>query len=113
MGDRTDWGIFGFGAVRAGGLLTGGVALFEPRPGGLVRDGKFVSTLERAGRCLGLAEEVGGFGLEDLLGTVGGFPGRLVVLHCVGGTEWEWSDLVEVAGLVLNIGGRGNLISLN
>lgn len=101
MGDWTDRGTFG--AVRgAEGLLTGGVAFFEPRPGGLVRGGKFVSTLERTGRCLRLAAEVGAFGLEDLAGTVGGFPGRLVALLCVGGREWEWSDFVEVDGRAYN-----------
>jgi hypothetical protein len=60
-----------------------------------------------------LAAEIGAFGLEDLLGTAGALPDRLVALLCVGGRECEWSDFVEVADLVLNIEGRGNLISLN
>jgi hypothetical protein len=114
MGDWADRGIFG-AARGAEGLLARRVAFSEPRPGGLARDGKFVSTLERTGRCLRLAAEVGGFGLGDLPGTVGGFPDRLVGLLCVGvgGEDRERSDFVEVVGLVLNIGERGNLSSLN
>ena len=112
MGGWTDWVIFG-AARGTEGLFTGGLDFFEPRPGGPVRDGKFVSTLERTGRCLRLAAEAGDFGSEDLPWTARGFPDRLVALLCVGGGEWEWSDFVDVAGFVLNIGGRGNLISLN
>ena len=69
MGDWTDWGVFD-AARGAEGLLTGRVAFSERRPGDLVRGGKFVSTLERTGRCLRLAAEIGAFGLEDLFGTV-------------------------------------------
>jgi hypothetical protein len=68
MGDGTEWGDFG-AAQGAEHLFTGGVIFSEPRPGGLVGDGKFVSTLERTGHCLRLTVEVGVFGLEDLTGT--------------------------------------------
>ena len=68
MGDGTEWGIFG-AARGTERLFTEGVVFSEPRPGGLVGDGKFVSTLERTGRGLRLTVEVGDFGLEDLAGT--------------------------------------------
>ena len=67
MVDWTDWVIFG--AVRgAEGLLTGGAVFSELRPGGLVRDGKSTSTLERSGRSLRLAAGAGAIELEDLRG---------------------------------------------
>ena len=42
-------------------------------------------------------------------------PNPLVDLLCLGGREWEWerSAGVAVAGFVLNMGGRGNFMSLN
>jgi hypothetical protein len=71
MGDKTDWDIVG--EVRgAKGLFTEEVDFSEPRPGGLVGDSRFVSTLERTGRCLRLAAaaDVGAFGFGNLSGTV-------------------------------------------
>jgi len=69
MGDWTDWDIIAE-ARGAEGLFTGKVGFSEPRPGSLVGDSRFVSTLERTDRCLRLAAEFRAFEFRDLSGTV-------------------------------------------
>jgi len=83
------------------------IGLGELRPGGFAGDSEFVFERERGTRCFDSTEEVG-----DLArGGIGGFSDAFVALLCV--AEREWSICGGVADLVLNIVGRGSLISLN
>lgn len=107
IGDETDCGLF-WTARGVEAFFTEGEAFSRPRPGGMVGDDEFVLALASGARRFGLTVEVGARGMGGLSETVRGLPDPLVAW---GGRELTVSG--AVAGFVLNIGGRGNLISLN